>query len=93
MIGIGYEPRINSRSCAAANGCSMNSAPKLAKPAASAGSVLVLPVRVRDKVPVLVFASGTTRGIDQTSLVQLTAGVQDALERLIFRRKAGGAPG
>jgi hypothetical protein len=54
------------------------------------GSVLVLPVRVRDKVPVLVFASGTTRGIDQTSLVQLTAGVQDALERLIFRRKAGG---
>lgn len=56
-----------------------------------AGSVLVLPVRVRDKVPVLVFASGTTRKIGQSELVQLTAGVQGALERLIFRRKAGGA--
>jgi hypothetical protein len=55
-----------------------------------AGNVLVLPVRVRDKVPVLVFASGTTRGIDQGSLTQLTVGVQGALERLIFRRKAEG---
>ena len=32
MIGIGYEPRIRSRSCASGNGCSMNSAPKLGRP-------------------------------------------------------------
>jgi hypothetical protein len=56
-----------------------------------AGNVLVLPVRLRDKVPVLLFASGPQFPIDQASLVQLTAGVQGALERLIFRRKSSGS--
>ncbi len=52
------------------------------------GNVLVLPVRVRDKVPVLVFASGVDSPIDPQSLEQLATNVQTALERLIFRRKA-----
>ena len=54
------------------------------------GHVLVLPVRLRDKVPVLVFASGPQYPIDRASLVQLTAAVQGALERLIFRKKTSG---
>jgi hypothetical protein len=52
------------------------------------GNVLVLPVRVRDKVPVLVFASGANNPVDPRSLDQLVAAVQTALERLIFRRKS-----
>ena len=52
------------------------------------GNVLVLPVRVRDKVPVLVFASGANNPVDPRSLEQLVSAVQTALERLIFRRKS-----
>ena len=54
------------------------------------GNVLVLPVRVRDKVPVLVFASGANNPVDPRSLEQLVSSVQTALERLIFRRKSQG---
>ncbi|MCR9161853.1 MAG: hypothetical protein ACE37F_25705 [Nannocystaceae bacterium] len=52
------------------------------------GNVLVLPVRVRDKVPVLVFASGAQNPVDPRSLDQLVSSVQSALERLIFRKKS-----
>lgn len=52
------------------------------------GNVLVLPVRVRDKVPVLVFASGANHPLEPRSLDKLVAGVQTALERLIFQRKS-----
>ena len=52
------------------------------------GNVLVLPVRVRDKVPVLVYASGANNPVDPRSLDQLVSAVQTALERLIFRRKS-----
>lgn len=52
------------------------------------GNVLVLPVRIRDKTPILVFASGSNSAVDPRSLAQLTASVKDALERLIFRRKS-----
>jgi hypothetical protein len=53
-----------------------------------AGTALVLPIRVRDKVPVLVFACGTEHTVDRRSLTDLTEGVANALERLIFRRKS-----
>ena len=43
------------------------------------GNVLVLPVRVRDKVPVLVFASGAQNPVDPRSLDQLVSAVQSAL--------------
>ncbi|MEM6294693.1 MAG: hypothetical protein AAGA54_25685 [Myxococcota bacterium] len=56
------------------------------------GNVLVLPVKVRDKVPVLVFASGASSLVDPRSLTQLVSGVQTALERLIFRRKSMDVP-
>jgi len=56
------------------------------------GNVLVLPVRVRDKVPVLVFASGANNPVDPRSLDQLVSAVQTALERLIFRRKSQNLP-
>ncbi len=56
------------------------------------GNVLVLPVRVRDKVPVLVFASGANNPLDPRSLDQLVSAVQTALERLIFRRKSQESP-
>lgn len=52
------------------------------------GDVLVLPVRVRDKVPVLVFASDASHPVEPRSLDKLVSGVQAALERLIFRRKS-----
>jgi len=54
------------------------------------GNVLVLPVRVRDKVPVLVFASGAKYAVDPATLEQLVSAVQTGLERLIFQRKSLG---
>lgn len=52
------------------------------------GNVLVLPVRLRERVPVLVYASGTHHPVDPRSLTELVDGVSGALERLIFRRKS-----
>ena len=52
------------------------------------GNVLVLPVKLGDRVPVLVFASGTPHPVDPRSLNQLVDGVAAALERLILRRKS-----
>lgn len=52
------------------------------------GNVLVLPVRLRERVPVLVYASGINHPVDPRSLNELVDGVSGALERLIFRRKS-----
>lgn len=52
------------------------------------GNVLLLPVKLGDRVPVLVFASGTPHPVDPRSLDQLVDGVAAALERLILRRKS-----
>lgn len=52
------------------------------------GNVLVLPVRLRERVPVLVYASGVQHPVDPRSLNELVDGVSNALERLIFRRKS-----
>ncbi|MEM9460828.1 MAG: hypothetical protein AAGF11_42080 [Myxococcota bacterium] len=51
------------------------------------GNVLVLPVRLRDRVPLVVYASGTHHPVDPRSLNELVDGISGALERLIFRRK------
>ena len=52
------------------------------------GNVLLLPVRLRERVPLLVFASGTPHPVDPRSLAELVNGISGALERLIFRRKS-----
>ncbi len=52
------------------------------------GNVLVLPVLLRDKVPVLIFASGTTHPVDPRSIQDLADGVSAAIERIILRQKA-----
>ena len=52
------------------------------------GMVLCLPVLMRDKVPLLVFASGSHNPVDPRSLQELTTEVSAALERLIVLDKA-----
>jgi hypothetical protein len=52
------------------------------------GNVLVLPVRLRDRVPLVVYGSGTQLPVDPRSLNDLVDGISSALERLIFRRKS-----
>lgn len=51
------------------------------------GVILVLPVIVRDKVPLLVFASGSSNPVDPGSLLELTNEVAAALERIIVVEK------
>jgi len=53
------------------------------------GDVLVLPVRLREKVPVVVFASGPQHPLARQSVEDLADATSQALERLIFRRKSG----
>ncbi len=52
------------------------------------GDVLVLPVRLRDKVPLLVYADGLRHPLDPGSINALVDAVSRALERIIFQRKA-----
>jgi Type II secretion system (T2SS), protein E, N-terminal domain len=52
------------------------------------GNVLVLPVKLRERVPLLVYASNTPHPVDPRSLHELVDGISGALERLIFRRKS-----
>jgi hypothetical protein len=52
------------------------------------GMVLCLPVLMRDKVPLLVFASGSHNPVDPRSLQELTTEVSAALERLIVLDKS-----
>lgn len=56
------------------------------------GNALVLPVVLRDKVPLLVFASGARHPIDPRSLTQLAEAVSQGLERIIMGRKASSGP-
>lgn len=55
------------------------------------GNVLVLPVLLADKVPLLVFASGTSYPVDPRSLRELTDAASHALQRLIVERRSRGA--
>lgn len=52
------------------------------------GNVLVLPVALRGRVPVIVLAAGTPHPVDPRSLRELVEAVSLALERLIFRQKS-----
>lgn len=52
------------------------------------GNVLVLPVKLGERVPLLVFASNTPHPVDPRSLTELVDGVANALERLIRARKS-----
>ena len=54
--------------------------------------VLLLPIRIRDKVPLLVFASGNSHPVEPETIQNLTDAVSKALERLIFKRKKLEAP-
>ena len=54
------------------------------------GVILVLPVLMRDKVPLLVFASGSSNPVDPRSLQELTNEVAASLERIIVLEKARG---
>lgn len=52
------------------------------------GNVLLLPVKLRERVPILVYASNTPHPVDPRSLHELVDCISGALERLIFRRKS-----
>ena len=52
------------------------------------GNVLVVPVSLRGKVPLLVFASSARHPVDANSLHELTTTVGQAFERLIVAAKA-----
>lgn len=54
------------------------------------GVILVLPVLLREKVPLIVFASGSSNPVDPRSLHELTHEVAAALERIIVLEKARG---
>jgi hypothetical protein len=56
-----------------------------------AGNILVLPVVVADRVPLVVFASGTSVPVDPRSLRELADCVSHALQRLIVARKSRGS--
>lgn len=55
------------------------------------GDALILPIRLRDKVPLLVFACGATHPFEPQTMRNLAETVSQALERLIFRRKHSGS--
>ncbi len=56
------------------------------------GDTLLLPLRLREHVPVVVFACGPTVAVDPATLRELAEAAGHALERLIFHRKSRGNP-
>jgi hypothetical protein len=54
------------------------------------GNVLVLPILVGAKIPLLVFAHGTTHPVDPQSIGELGAAVSAAIQRLIAALRRGG---
>lgn len=53
------------------------------------GNVLVLPIQVGTKVPLLVFAHGTTHPVDPHSIAELSTAVSTAIQRLIASMRRG----
>ena len=47
------------------------------------GNVLFLPIKVASKVPLLLWAHGTTHAVDPRSIVELSAAVSNAIQRII----------
>lgn len=56
------------------------------------GDILLLPIVLRDRVPLVIFAMGGTASWDQLLLGELSEAAGHALERLIQRRKSSGSP-
>jgi hypothetical protein len=54
------------------------------------GNVLLLPILVGTKIPLLVFAHGTSHAVDPQSIGELTAAVSTAIQRLIAALRRGG---
>jgi hypothetical protein len=54
------------------------------------GETLVLPIRLRDKVPLVVFACGAEAPFEVATMRDLSETVSQTLERLIYRRKQTG---
>lgn len=54
------------------------------------GEALVLPIVLRDKVPLIVFAAGPMAPLEPQTVRDLATAVSQALERLIFRKKQTG---
>lgn len=52
-----------------------------------AGDILLLPIVLRDRVPLIIFAMGSTAAWDQLLLGELSEAAGHALERVIQRRK------
>jgi hypothetical protein len=57
------------------------------------GNVLVLPIVIGGKVPLLVFAMGTQHAVDPRSIAQLAAEVASALQRILMERKTTSGSG
>ena len=53
------------------------------------GNVLLLPVKVGSKVPLLLWAHGTSYPVDPRSINELTAAVSQAILRILAARKKG----
>jgi hypothetical protein len=52
------------------------------------GNVLVLPIELAGKVPLLVFAMGTQHAVDPRSIARLSSDVAQALQRILLERKS-----
>lgn len=54
------------------------------------GNVLVLPIQVGSKIPLLVFAHGSQHPVDPQSIGELSSAVSAAIQRLIASMRRGG---
>jgi hypothetical protein len=52
------------------------------------GRALLLPVRLRDKIPLIVFASGTSVEVTLDAFKKLGEATSTALERILFKKKS-----
>lgn len=52
------------------------------------GPVLVMPIRLRDKIPIVVFASGPRGDVEPHVIRQLADAMSGSLERMIFQQKS-----
>ena len=53
------------------------------------GNVLVLPIQVGSKIPLLVFAHGSSHAVDPQSIGELSSAVSDAIQRMIAALRRG----
>jgi hypothetical protein len=51
------------------------------------GNVLLLPIKIANKIPLLLWAHGTTHAVDPRSITELSAAVSTAIQRIITAAK------